>query len=671
MAFWVLQFKLLFFKFFIKWFLSVDFDRLLRENFLLDTTKNIRFQQRSRLRFCLICRLYLFLSAILSFFLFHSLTFGAEIKDAKRVLILFPAQSDVPAHPMAIKGIKSSLAAGTEFRIEYFIEYMDLYRNPRRDAYQYMTDLYRYKFHEKKVDLIIAYAALILRMVAARAHDLFPRTPVVFSGILREQLKELNLSPMVTGVLSGVDYTGLLETALKIHPQTRQVAIVNGASQTDLLFEKEFREAFDPYAKRLDFIYLTRLPFGQILESVRDLPENTVILFFLLTRDGEGKGFAPWQAASMVAKAANAPVYGYLDSYIGHGIVGGRMTSLEMKGAMAGEIALRILRGEKPSDIPVLNPATIDLFDWRQLKRWGIPEHRLPEGSIVIHRQESFFEKYKWLVIGTIVFIAVQSYLVGFLIVLNRKQRKLSANLMAAEGRYRRLLRVERASRLGELSASLAHEINQPLAAALSSTQAALRFLQAKPINIERLREILQNIVQDNKRAAGVIRSMRAMLKRGQVEKVPILINDILNDVLAVFRGEALARRIHIEKQYGSALPPVMVDKSQLQQVVLNLIMNAADAVSENTTENRKILVKSSENDGKVQVAVRDTGAGIDPARMEKVFEPFFTTKIGGMGMGLALCRSIIEEHGGRIWVEKNATAGVTATFELPAVKNE
>ena len=161
------------------------------------------------------------------------------------------------------------------------------------------------------------------------------------------------------------------------------------------------------------------------------------------------------------------------------------------------------------------------------------------------------------------------------------------------------------------------------------------------------------------------------MLKRGPVEKAPIVINDILNDVLVVFRGEALARGIHIEKHCGSVLPPVMANKSQLQQVMLNLIMNAADAVSENTTENRKILVKSSENDGKVQVAVRDTGAGIDPARMEKVFEPFFTTKISGMGMGLALCRSIIEEHGGRIRVEKPVTAGVTVTYELPAVKNE
>jgi signal transduction histidine kinase len=634
--------------------------------------KNIRSQQQSILSFCFTNRLNLFWLAFLSFFLLHSLTFGAELKDAKRVLILFPGQSDLPAYPNVIKGIKSSLEADTEYRIDYFIEYMDLYRNPKRDAHQYIIDLNRYKFSKKKLDLIITYSAPSLSLVVAQGHDLFPRTPVVFAGILREQLKGLKISPMVTGVLADVDFVGLLETALKIHPQTRHVAIVNGASKTDLFFEKEFRKALDPYAERLDFIYLTRLPIGQILERVRDLPDNTVILFYLLTRDGEGKGFPPWRAASIVAKAANAPVYGCLDSYIGHGIVGGRMTSMEMTGAEAGERALRIMRGEKPSDIPVSSQGTtIDLFDWRQFKRWDISEHRLPLGSIVINRQESFFEHYKWLVIGVIVFVAVQSYLVGFLIVLNRKQRKLSANLVATEGRYRRLLQVERAARLGELSASLAHEINQPLSAAMSSTQAALRFLRANPIDIERLRNILQNIVQDNKRASGVIRNMREFLKCGQVEKTPILINTILNDVLVVFRGEALARGIHIEKHFKSVLAPVMANKSQLQQVVLNLIMNAADAVSENTAEDRKILIKSSEINGNVRVAVRDTGAGIDPATMEKVFKPFFTTKSGGMGMGLVLCRSIIEEHGGHIRLEKNATAGVTVTFELPAVKNE
>ncbi|HHP7236582.1 MAG TPA: ABC transporter substrate-binding protein, partial [Desulfobacterales bacterium] len=320
------------------------------------------------------------------------MTYGTEPKEEKRVLVLFTGQSDLPAYPAVEKGIKSSLNADTQFHIEYFIEFLDAYRYPDRINDQYLLELYRHKFSRKKIDLIIVYSAPALSLLITHGNDLFPQTPVVFSGILREQLKGLNLGSMVTGVLVNIDYTGLLETALSIHPETRNVAIVNGASETDLLFEKEFRAALAPYAERLDFIYLTRLPFGQIIEKVRKLPQNTVILFYLLTRDGQGKGYPPWEAASMVAEAANAPVYGCLDSYFGHGIVGGRMLSMEMTGVRAGEMALRILRGAKPSDISMSSQGTlIDLFDWRQFQRFGIREDRLPPGSSVWFKTHSFW----------------------------------------------------------------------------------------------------------------------------------------------------------------------------------------------------------------------------------------------------------------------------------------
>jgi ABC-type uncharacterized transport system substrate-binding protein len=206
----------------------------------------------------------------------------------------------------------------------------------------------------------------------AHGDEFFPQTPVVFTAVLEEQVKTLNLKANVTGVLADIDFAGLLDAALKIHPQTRHVVIVNGASKTDLFFEKKIRTALEPYANRRDFIYLTRLPLSRITDSVQDLPENSVVLFYLLTRDGEGKGFPPWEAASIVAKAANAPVYGCLETYFGHGIVGGRLSSLEMSGVKAGEIGLRILSGEKPSDIAILGQGTIiNLFDWRQFKRWG------------------------------------------------------------------------------------------------------------------------------------------------------------------------------------------------------------------------------------------------------------------------------------------------------------
>ena len=386
--------------------------------------KNSRPQQQFTLGFRFICKVHFFLLAFVSLFLFHSLAYGTELKQEKRVLILFPHQSDLPANPMVVKGIKSSLKAGTEFHIEYYIEYMDLYRNPDRTYSQLMFDLYHHKFSNKKIDLIISYSAPSLSFVIVHGNDLFPQTPVVFSGILREQLKGLNLSPMVTGVLADIDYAGLLETALKIHPKTRHVAIVNGSSQTDLLFEKEFREALAPYSKRLDFIYMTRLPMDKIVEKVQNLPEHSVVLFYLLTQDGEGKSFPPWEVTSILSEAANAPVYGCLDSYFGHGIVGGRLTSMEMTGVKAGEMALRILRGEKPSNIPMTSQGTIiNLFDWRQFKRFGIREDRLPPGSIVRFKTYSFWDLYHWYIVAALILILVQSGLISRLL-WQRAQRR-------------------------------------------------------------------------------------------------------------------------------------------------------------------------------------------------------------------------------------------------------
>jgi PAS domain S-box-containing protein len=408
--------------------------------FLLDSMKNIHPQQQFMFSFCFICRLHLFLLALVSFFLFHSLTYGTEFKEEKRVLILFASQSDLPANPMVEKGIKSSLEAGTEFRIEYFIEYMDLYRNPDQTYSQLLLDLYHQKFSSKKIDLIIAYSAPSLSLVIDHGNDLFPQTPVVFSGILREQLKGLKLSPMVTGVLTDIDYAGLLETALKIHPQTRHVAIVNGASKTDMLLEKEFREALAPYAKQLDLMYLTRLPLGKIVEKVQNLPEHSVVLFYLLTQDGEGKGFPPWEVTSILAEAADAPVYGCLDSYFGHGIVGGRLTSMEMTGVKAGEMALRILRGEKPSDIPMTSQGTIiDLFDWRQFKRFGIREDRLPPGSIVRFKTYSFWDLYRGYIVAALFLILVQSGLISFLL-RQRAQRRRAQVQLAERLRFEEML---------------------------------------------------------------------------------------------------------------------------------------------------------------------------------------------------------------------------------------
>jgi signal transduction histidine kinase len=226
-------------------------------------------------------------------------------------------------------------------------------------------------------------------------------------------------------------------------------------------------------------------------------------------------------------------------------------------------------------------------------------------------------------------------------------------------------------SRLGELVASLAHELNQPLAAILSSTQAAIRFLQSTSPDLNLIRTILQNVVQDDKRAAGVITSLRSLVKKEEREKEVLSIHEVLEDVLNLFRSEAIIRHVEIKIDFESSLPSVYGDRIQLQQVVLNLITNAVEVVAELSHDRRSIILRTQATDQGVQVAVRDFGTGIDPSRLDDIWEPFFTTKKAGLGMGLSICRSIIRAHEGRIWAENNPDWGTTFAFEIPAMVNE
>jgi PAS domain S-box-containing protein len=228
------------------------------------------------------------------------------------------------------------------------------------------------------------------------------------------------------------------------------------------------------------------------------------------------------------------------------------------------------------------------------------------------------------------------------------------------------LLHVERSLRLNQLTASLAHELNQPLAAILSNAQAALRFLKSDKPDLNEFQEIMQDIISDDQRAGNVIRSLRSMMKREEGEKKPIILNDVLNDVIQIFRSEAIFRNVGIETELDGSLPPVLGDRGQLQQVVLNIIMNGADAMSGNPPEHRKIIVRTKVTDQSIRMSVRDFGPGIDKENLERVFEPFFTTKRTGLGMGLALCHTIVEAHGGRIWAENSSDGGTTLFIELP-----
>jgi two-component system, LuxR family, sensor kinase FixL len=246
------------------------------------------------------------------------------------------------------------------------------------------------------------------------------------------------------------------------------------------------------------------------------------------------------------------------------------------------------------------------------------------------------------------------------------EQKKVEAEALSVR---RELWRTDRLLRMGELTASLAHELNQPLTSILSNARAALRFIEADRLDTEELKEILEDISRDDRRAGDIIRSLRSMVRPEEGEREVMEINDLLGETVVLFNSEAIIRNIEIKDVFADSLQPIRANRVQLQQVVINLLMNAAESMIDER-ENRKIVVETSlgAND-RVRVSIRDFGAGIDEQELNRIFEPFFTTKRSGLGMGLSLGRSIIEAHAGRIWAENNPDKGTTFYFELPGLR--
>jgi two-component system sensor kinase FixL len=237
-----------------------------------------------------------------------------------------------------------------------------------------------------------------------------------------------------------------------------------------------------------------------------------------------------------------------------------------------------------------------------------------------------------------------------------------------AQEQRRQMTHLTRVASLGQLSGALAHELNQPLTAILSNAQAAQRYLAHESIDLDGLREILGDIVSDDKRAAEVIRRLRALLKRGETQFLPIDINEVVQETLALAHSDIVLRRIAVKTDFAPRLPVVRGDRVQLQQVLLNLIANASDAMNSNDSAERELNVTTTlDGAGDVQVSVRDRGHGIADDQRDRLFEPFYTTKTDGLGIGLSISRSIITSHAGKLWAENDLGGGAIFHFSIPA----
>jgi C4-dicarboxylate-specific signal transduction histidine kinase len=266
---------------------------------------------------------------------------------------------------------------------------------------------------------------------------------------------------------------------------------------------------------------------------------------------------------------------------------------------------------------------------------------------------------------------------------LRLQRQRFQAALRESEQRHRadqaeqalhesqlELARATRVMTLGEMTASIAHEINQPLAGVVTNGQAALRWLGQDPPRLDEVRSAVERIIRDGNRASNVIGRIRAIARKADPQKGSLNINDVIQEGIDLVRREVLRRGVSLRTEFAAALPPVIGDRVQLEQVIVNLMINGVEAMRSITDRPREILIRSEQQAEQVLVAVRDAGIGIEAATAERLFSPFYTTKADGMGMGLSISRSIITAHGGRLWVSPNPDHGATFQFTLPVFRD-
>jgi signal transduction histidine kinase len=573
-------------------------------------------------------------------------------------------QSDVrgPFYYEIFSALRSTVNVSAAAPVTIYAESLNLIRFPGAVYEESLKQHLQVKYQGKQIGVIVAIGVSSLEYVLRWRATLWPGIPVVFSMVDEREFARLRLPPDVTGSIMRFPLADMMTTARVVVPDLRTVAFVGDSWESQTTY-RHWKDEIPIETAGLEVIDLTGMTMRDVRQRVAVLPEHTAILYSSMISDGEGTLYPPSDALELFAKTANRPIVISAETYLGYGGIGGFVMTPSLIGRSLAKLAMRVLEGENPTNIPITTAEIVrPIFDWRQMQRWEISESSLPPGSEIRFRDPTAWDQYGVQILAILATLFVQSGLICWLIFEHRRRRipeTQSRNAMAE------LTHINRRAAAGELSASIAHEVNQPLSAITTNAGAALRWLTAEPPNIEEAKTALAYIRKDGHRAGDVIANIRGMFGKATNERGAVEINSLILSVLAILRHDLQKNGVEVQAHLDDPLPAVEGNKVQLQQVILNLMTNAIEAMY--ATQLRILKVRSeSRKPEMVGISISDTGTGIDPAYVDRVFGSLFTTKERGMGMGLSICKSIIENHNGRIWVSAGGVRGTTFHFELP-----
>jgi signal transduction histidine kinase len=570
----------------------------------------------------------------------------ASAQDQKQVLVLYSNRRDARIVTVGDRELPRILNAGHPAGVDYYSEFIDQVRLSDTDYIAAFRNFLRLKYGSHAFDLVIAMDDNSREFLVKTREDLFPAAPVVFFS-LRPAPPRLANS---TGVVGELNLAATLALATQLQPELRQVFVVSGAETANLINESMARAQFTAYEPRLEFTYLSGLPTEALAMRLAALPAHSIVYYLVVYRDGQGESVEPLAYLDRVVEAANAPTYCWVDSAIDHGIIGGSLRSQVAQVEAVGAMALRVLRGEAADSIPV---SSVDLnvrqVDWRQLRRWGISESRIPPGTRVLFREPTVWDRYRFYIFGALAVLLAQTALIGGLLVQRVRRRRAEEGLVASQAKLRasyeqisdlggRLIQAQEDER-ARVARELHDDVGQQIALVVADLQ------RAADLGERFARAALS-------RAHGLAKSVHELSHRLHPVKLRLL---GLPAALNSLQHELSRPGVTITFTHAN-VPNALPEEVTLclYRVVQEALQNAVKHSGA-----REVLVHLQGGDAGLTATVVDDGAGFE---VDAKF---------GKGLGLVSMTERLEAVGGTLKIRSAPGGGTRLKMTVPAASAE
>ena len=596
-----------------------------------------------------------------------------------RVLVLYQQQAETQPMLEFTQQLRLTITKELGSPVEFYQEALDFDRFAGREQSSPLVDYFNDKYRRFGIDIVVPVGGRALRFAVAQLGRVLPNVPIVFALCAAPQTDPAAQPENVTGRLDSASRFGpTLWMARRLQPDAQRIVVVGGAGPADSATVSAAVSAAATLRDSLELTVLQGLSLDVLLARLRQIPRRSIVIFANYRYDARGQAFEPLDIVGSIARAASAPMYTQLGSYVDEGVVGGSVLRFDDEGLRTGRLVVRVLRRRAGERMPPVEPiAKSFVADWRQLRRWGLSEKRLPPGTEVVFREPTLWERHRAVVLVALGVIIAELLLTGGLLAERRQRKRAQA---MAEEQHRRadetrrhVAHMGRVALVGELAATMSHELRQPLAAIRANAETGARLLTRSTGQFgedERglCEEIFSEIVADDLLASDIITRVRALVRKEELPQQPVDLNEVCRTSERLVQHDALTRGIDIILSLDPRIPPVTGDPIQLQQVVLNLILNALDACAVST--NPRIVVGTVARGHEVEVSVRDNGPGLPEDVRPHLFESFFTTKSQGLGLGLVIVQSIVERHHGQVRAENGEQGGAIFRVVLPGTRS-